>query len=63
MEELLGEPEPSFCHFIMTELAQHTAPEQMLKSLADVLDEDAPTFTQKLYQVVIYETQKLFLTA
>ena len=61
MQELLGAPEPSFCEFIMTQLAGHSPPQQLLESLADVLDEDAPSFTQKLFQVVIYETERLAL--
>ena len=61
VQELLGAPEPSFCDFIMSQLSSHTPPQQLLESLADVLDEDAPSFTQKLFQVVIYETERLAL--
>ncbi len=37
----------------------HVAAGSMLESLKDVLDEDAPSFTTKLYQVLIYESEKL----
>lgn len=56
--ELLGE-EPSFCRFIMEQLAGHVSAEAMLGALADVLDEDAEPFTLKLWQILIYEQLKL----
>jgi len=56
--ELLGD-EPSFCRFIMEQLAAHAGGEAMLGALADVLDEDAEPFTLKLWQILIYEQLKL----
>ena len=56
--ELLGE-EPSFCRFIMEQLAAHVSAAAMLEALRDVLDEDAEPFTLKLWQILIYEQLKV----
>ena len=56
--ELLGE-EPSFCKFILEQLAGHVSAQAMLEALGDVLDEDAESFTLKLWQILIYEQLKL----
>lgn len=58
VEDLLGK-EPTFCSFIMEQLAGHVSAEGMLSALADVLDEDAEPFTLKLWQILIYEQLKL----
>lgn len=58
VSELLGE-EPSFCRFIMEQLAAHVSAGGMLEALGDVLDEDAEAFTLKLWQILIYEQLKL----
>ena len=56
--ELLGE-EPSFCAFIMDQLAAHASAAAMLEALGEVLDEDAASFTTKLWQILIWEQLKL----
>lgn len=37
----------------------HVPAAEMLEKLRDVLDEDAESFVTKLFQVLIYETEKL----
>ncbi|EFN54448.1 hypothetical protein CHLNCDRAFT_135870 [Chlorella variabilis] len=56
--ELLAE-EPSFCAFIMDQLAAHASAAAMLEALGEVLDEDAASFTTKLWQILIWEQLKL----
>lgn len=59
IKELLGEEEPSFCEFIMSQIKEHTPAAEMISALHDILDEDTDSFVMKLYQVLIYETEKL----
>ena len=40
-------------------MAAQTKPDDMLEKLRDVLDEDADSFVMKLFQVLVYETEKL----
>lgn len=60
--EFMGGEEPSFCAFIVEQVRSKTSPEDMLKSLQSVLDEDTEDFVRKLYQVLIYETEKILYT-
>jgi hypothetical protein len=39
----------------------HPTAQELLKALQDVLDDDADNFVMKLFQVLIYETEKLAL--
>jgi len=59
--EFMGGEEPSFCAFIVEQVRSKTSPEDMLKSLQSVLDEDTEDFVRKLYQVLIYETEKIII--
>lgn len=59
IKELMGEEESSFCDFIMSSIKAHEDAEQMYSKLKEVLDEDASSFVTKLFQVIIYETEKL----
>lgn len=59
IKDLMGEEEASFCEFIMTQVTGHVGAGDMLGALRDVLDEDADAFVTKLFQVLIYETEKL----
>jgi len=59
IKELLGEEEPSFCEFIISQVTAHEDASQLCANLRDVLDEDADPFVMKLYQVIIYETERL----
>jgi len=58
IRDLMGEEEPSFCEFILSQINAHIKPSKMLESLREVLDEDAEAFVLKLYQVVIYEIER-----
>jgi RNA-binding protein 25 len=58
IRELLGQEEPSFCEFILEQVALHAPAAAMLARLQDVLDEDAGAFVTKLFQVLIFETEK-----
>jgi RNA-binding protein 25 len=59
--EFMGGEEPSFCAFIVEQVRSQTSPGDMLKSLQSVLDEDTEDFVRKLYQVLIYETEKIII--
>ena len=59
IKDLMGEEEPSFCEFIMTQVDAREDATAMLDKLRDVLDDDADAFVMKLFQVLIYETEKL----
>jgi hypothetical protein len=49
-------------HALSWQVSAHATAASMLESLKDVLDEDTPSFTTKLYQVLIYESEKLAMT-
>jgi RNA-binding protein 25 len=51
IKELMGQDEPSFCEFIMTQVRGHEPAGKLLESLREILDEDADSFVQKLFQV------------
>lgn len=55
------EPPPATLPSTRTQVAAHISAQGMLEALQDVLDEDSPSFTTKLYQVLIYESEKLAL--
>jgi RNA-binding protein 25 len=59
IKELMGEEETSFCQFIMTSIESHDSAQELFGKLQDVLDEDAHSFVTKLFQVIIYETEKI----
>ena len=59
IKDLMGEEEPSFCEFIVDQLKGKSSAESLRDSLQAVLDEDADDFVRKLFQVMIYETEKL----
>lgn len=59
IQMLMGEEEESFASFVMQQVARHQPALKVLEALQDVLDEDAPEFVTKLYQVIIYESLKL----
>jgi len=55
----MGEEELSFCEFVFSQLKSHQNAQNVLENLQEVLDEDADSFVLKLFQVVIYETERL----
>jgi len=55
----MGEEELSFCEFVSSQLKSHQNPQNVLENLREVLDEDADSFVLKLFQVVIYETERI----
>jgi RNA-binding protein 25 len=61
--DLMGEEEPSFCEFIMAQVAAKQSANELLEKLRDVLDEDADSFVMKLFQVLIFESEKLSFAA
>ena len=51
--------EAGFSAFIMQQLAAHASAHEMVTALSEVMDEDAESFTMKLWQILIYEQLKL----
>ena len=61
MVEYLGEEEATLTDFIMNKLLSHCKPQELLKELAVVLDEDAEQFVIKLWRMLIYSILKATL--
>lgn len=59
IEEYLGENEETLCGFIMTKLASHCSPVELLNELEVVLDSDAEKFVVKLQQILIFQSLKV----
>jgi len=62
IKQLMGEEEPSFCEFIIQCVRRHESAGEMLEKLREVLDEDAENFVMNLFQVLIFESEKLAAT-
>jgi hypothetical protein len=50
----IGEQERALITFIMEQLKKHCQPQELLKSLEDVLANDAELFVKKLWRALIY---------
>jgi RNA-binding protein 25 len=57
--EYLGEEEKTLTDFIMTKVAQHCSPTDLLGQLQLVLDEEAEVFVMKLWRLLIFELLRL----
>lgn len=56
----MGEEEESFCDFVFSQIEMHKGPSSVLESVKEVLDEDSDAFILKLFQVIVYETERIF---
>ena len=54
MQELLGEEERTLLDFICAKLQHRCGPQDLLRELKLVLEEDADLFVQKLWRILIY---------
>lgn len=57
VSSFLGEEDKSFCDFICEQIEQKATPEQILKDVAMIIDEDAEQFVVKMWRLLIYEGQ------
>lgn len=57
VSSFLGEEETSLCDYICEQIGQKTTPEQLLKDVAVIIDDDAEQFVIKLWRLLIYEGQ------
>uniref|UniRef100_A0AC35UH37 RRM domain-containing protein n=1 Tax=Rhabditophanes sp. KR3021 TaxID=114890 RepID=A0AC35UH37_9BILA len=55
--EYLGEKEDELTDFITQQVLERKSPQMILKDVKMVLDEDAETFTIKLWRLLIYEAE------
>jgi RNA-binding protein 25 len=56
--EYLGEEEATLTEFILSKLRAQCRPEELLKELAAVLDEDAEQFMVKMWRMLIFSYLK-----
>ncbi|ULT88695.1 hypothetical protein L3Y34_007716 [Caenorhabditis briggsae] len=57
VSSFLGEEDKSLCDFICEQIGQQATPEQILKDVAMIIDEDAEQFVVKMWRLLIYEGQ------
>jgi len=55
IKEYLGEEDPTLTDFILTKIAAHKSPTEILDQLALVLDEEAEGFVIKLWRALLFE--------
>lgn len=53
----LGEEDKTLCDYICEQIGQQASPEQLLKDVAVIIDEDAEQFVIKMWRLLIYEGQ------
>lgn len=53
----LGEDDQSLCDFICEQIGKQATPEEILKDIAMIIDEDAEQFVIKMWRLLIYEGQ------
>uniref|UniRef100_A0A8R1E7C3 PWI domain-containing protein n=1 Tax=Caenorhabditis japonica TaxID=281687 RepID=A0A8R1E7C3_CAEJA len=57
ISSFFGEEDNTLCDFICEQIDKRTPPEQMLKDVAMIIDDDAEQFVIKLWRLLIYEGQ------
>ncbi|EGT39102.1 hypothetical protein CAEBREN_03913 [Caenorhabditis brenneri] len=57
ISSFLGEEESTLCDYICEQIAQQATPEQLLKDVAVIIDDDAEQFVIKMWRLLIYEGQ------
>ncbi|CAA99936.3 PWI domain-containing protein [Caenorhabditis elegans] len=55
--QFLGEEDKSFCDFICDQIEKQATPQEILKDVAVIIDEDAEQFVIKMWRLLIYEGQ------
>lgn len=55
--EYIGEEEPSLNDFICNKIQNKTGPEQLLKEIEVILENEAELFVKKMWRLIIYETE------
>jgi len=58
-KEYIGQEEAEFVNIILKRLANRDSPQQVLKRVEKLLDEDAEDFVMKLWRMLIFESLKL----
>ncbi|XP_062503056.1 RNA-binding protein 25-like isoform X2 [Corticium candelabrum] len=59
--EYIGEEEPTLVEFICDKVGKHTPAESVLSDVTMVLDEEAELFVNKLWRLLIFETESKLL--
>lgn len=57
ISSFLGEEESTLCDYICEQIGQQATPEQLLKDVAVIIDDDAEQFVIKMWRLLIYEGQ------
>uniref|UniRef100_A0A1I7SYN1 RRM domain-containing protein n=1 Tax=Caenorhabditis tropicalis TaxID=1561998 RepID=A0A1I7SYN1_9PELO len=57
VSSFLGEEDKTLCDYICEQIGQKATPEQLLKDVAVIIDDDAEQFVIKMWRLLIYEGQ------
>jgi len=63
MQEYLGEENPGMVEFVLNKLTARIAPQALVTSLAAALDREAESFVQKLWRMVVFESERARILA
>ena len=63
MQEYLGEENPGMVEYVLNKLTARIAPQALVTSLAGALDREAESFVQKLWRMVVFESERARILA